>query len=140
MSKKISTEDMTFKERMNYGLELSNTAQVVSMLASGVFISTLMVWMGSHLPRHNPTLTQTAQSHADGLHGFCLAIILALPFVLFAVSRWSKVLNFRKMYRDEYRAGQNKLGNLAPSERWIWKTDEHGDPIRPKEKAPSSDL
>ena len=94
------------------GLALSSLAQSLTMLA-GVIPMIGAIFSGP-----------------SNFIGLGIAVIIDIPFILLAVFLWKSVADFRREHRAAYDAGQQKIDKLPLSERFIWKTDARGEPIK----------
>lgn len=133
MAKQIDVAALSHDDKVRYGLRLGDSAQIAVLMTamSFVFVFTLLLLHGVGV------MTDSGDRYYlenNRLVWSGISILASIPASLYAVSTIRKVLVFRKEHRAAYREGQKKLASLAPSDRWIWKTDVHGDSIQKKPK------
>jgi len=133
MAKQIDVSALSHDGKVRYGLRLGDSAQVAVLATIMSFLTpfTLLVLHGVGV------MADTGDKYYlenNQLMWVGISILVSIPASLYAISTIRAVLVFRKNHRAAYRDGQKKLASLAPSERWIWKTNPEGDPIQKKPK------
>lgn len=110
----------THENLVRYGLALTNREQTAVILVMGQLLLAgfLMVTF-----KEQPLV-------------LTIVGVLALGVLCFGGRfAWKQIRNtleFKKTYRKAYDEGQGKLNSIPRNKRFIWQTDEFGDPQKSK--------